>query len=34
VIKPGRADIELIRNSAAAYVERIEQYRTCLRRLD
>jgi carbonic anhydrase/acetyltransferase-like protein (isoleucine patch superfamily) len=34
VIKPGRADIELIRNSAAAYVERIEQYRTSLRRLD
>jgi carbonic anhydrase/acetyltransferase-like protein (isoleucine patch superfamily) len=34
VIKPGRADIELIRNSAAAYVERIEQYRTGLRRLD
>jgi carbonic anhydrase/acetyltransferase-like protein (isoleucine patch superfamily) len=34
VIKPARADIELIRNSAAAYVERIEQYRTGLRRLD
>ena len=34
VIKPGRADIELIRDSAAAYVERIEQYRTSLRRLD
>ena len=34
VIKPGRADIELIRNSAAAYVERIERYRTSLRRLD
>jgi carbonic anhydrase/acetyltransferase-like protein (isoleucine patch superfamily) len=34
VIKSGRADIELIRNSAAAYVERIEQYRTSLRRLD
>jgi hypothetical protein len=34
VIKPARADIELIRNSAAAYVERIEQYRTALRRLD
>jgi carbonic anhydrase/acetyltransferase-like protein (isoleucine patch superfamily) len=34
VIKPGRADLELIRNSAAAYVERIEQYRTNLRRLD
>lgn len=34
VIKPGRADIELIRNSATAYVERIEQYRTGLRRLD
>ncbi len=34
VIKPGRADIELIRSSAAAYVERIEQYRTGLRRLD
>ena len=34
VIKPDRADIELIRNSAAAYVERIEQYRTSLRRLD
>jgi carbonic anhydrase/acetyltransferase-like protein (isoleucine patch superfamily) len=33
-IKPGRADIELIRNSAAAYVERIEQYRTGLRRVD
>jgi carbonic anhydrase/acetyltransferase-like protein (isoleucine patch superfamily) len=34
VIKPGRADVDLIRNSAAAYVERIEQYRTSLRRLD
>jgi carbonic anhydrase/acetyltransferase-like protein (isoleucine patch superfamily) len=34
VIKPGRADLALIRNSAAAYVERIEQYRTRLRRLD
>ena len=34
VIKPGRADIELIRSSATAYVERIEQYRTSLRRLD
>ena len=34
VIKPDRADVELIRNSAAAYVERIEQYRTSLRRLD
>ena len=34
VIKPDRADIELIRSSAAAYVERIEQYRTSLRRLD
>jgi carbonic anhydrase/acetyltransferase-like protein (isoleucine patch superfamily) len=34
VIKPDRADIVLIRNSAAAYVERIEQYRTSLRRLD
>ncbi|HUS41553.1 MAG TPA: gamma carbonic anhydrase family protein [Ilumatobacteraceae bacterium] len=34
VIKQGRADIDLIRNSADAYVERIEQYRTALRRLD
>ena len=34
VIKPDRADIELIRSSAAAYVDRIEQYRTSLRRLD
>ena len=34
VIKPGRADIELIRDSATAYVERIERYRTSLRRLD
>ena len=34
VIKPDRADIELIRSSAAAYVVRIEQYRTSLRRLD
>jgi carbonic anhydrase/acetyltransferase-like protein (isoleucine patch superfamily) len=34
VIKPGRADLELIRDSAAAYVERIAQYRTSLRRLD
>jgi carbonic anhydrase/acetyltransferase-like protein (isoleucine patch superfamily) len=34
VIKPGRADIDLIRNSAAAYVDRIEAYRTDLRRLD
>jgi acetyltransferase-like isoleucine patch superfamily enzyme len=34
VIKPGRADIDLIRNSAAAYVDRIVAYRTDLRRLD
>ena len=34
VIKPGRADIDLIRDSAAAYVDRIELYRTDLRRLD
>ncbi len=33
-VPSARADIELIRNSAAAYVERIEQYRTALRRLD
>lgn len=33
-IKPSRADLDLIRNSAAAYVERIESYRTGLRRLD
>jgi carbonic anhydrase/acetyltransferase-like protein (isoleucine patch superfamily) len=34
VIKPGRADRDLIRDSAAAYVERIVAYRTDLRRLD
>ena len=34
VIKPDRADIEYIRTSARHYVERIEQYRTSLRRLD
>ena len=33
-IKPDRADLDLIRDSAAAYVERIESYRTGLRRLD
>lgn len=34
VIKPDRADLDLIRHSAAAYVARIEGYRTGLRRLD
>lgn len=34
VIKPGRADIGMIRDSAAAYVQRLEQYRTSLRRVD
>jgi carbonic anhydrase/acetyltransferase-like protein (isoleucine patch superfamily) len=34
VIKPDRADRQLIRNSAAAYVERIQGYRTGLRRID
>ncbi len=34
VIKPGRVDIEVIRRGARHYVERIEQYRTSLRRLD
>ena len=34
VIKPGRADPELVRDGVAAYVERIERYRTGLRRLD
>ncbi|MFO7818029.1 MAG: hypothetical protein R6V39_10180, partial [Desulfovibrionales bacterium] len=34
VVKPDRADIELIRSSSAAYVERIEAYRRGLRRLD
>ena len=34
VIKPGRADLRLIQQSAAAYVERIVGYRTGLRRLD
>ncbi len=34
VIKPGRADIDYIRTSARHYVERIEQYRTSLRRID
>jgi carbonic anhydrase/acetyltransferase-like protein (isoleucine patch superfamily) len=34
VIKPDRADIETIRTGARHYVERIEQYRTSLRRLD
>jgi carbonic anhydrase/acetyltransferase-like protein (isoleucine patch superfamily) len=34
VIKPGRADLQLIQRSAAAYVERIAGYRTGLRRLD
>jgi carbonic anhydrase/acetyltransferase-like protein (isoleucine patch superfamily) len=34
VIKPGRANTEMIRRSADAYVERIAAYRTSLRRLD
>ena len=34
VIKLDRADAEYIRSSAQHYVERIEQYRTSLRRLD
>jgi carbonic anhydrase/acetyltransferase-like protein (isoleucine patch superfamily) len=34
VIKPDRARLDLIRSSAAAYVERLEQYRTGLRRID
>jgi carbonic anhydrase/acetyltransferase-like protein (isoleucine patch superfamily) len=34
VIKPGRADLDLIQRSAAAYVQRIEGYRSGLRRLD
>jgi carbonic anhydrase/acetyltransferase-like protein (isoleucine patch superfamily) len=34
VIKPGRARIEDIRDGVEAYVERIEQYRTGLRRID
>ncbi len=33
-IKPDRVDREFIRSSARHYVERIEQYRTSLRRLD
>lgn len=34
VIKPGRARLDIIRSGAAAYVERLEVYRTGLRRLD
>jgi len=34
VIKPGRARTDFIRGAAEVYVERIEQYRTGLRRLD
>jgi carbonic anhydrase/acetyltransferase-like protein (isoleucine patch superfamily) len=34
VIKPGKARIEDIRSGAQAYVDRLEQYRTDLRRLD
>jgi carbonic anhydrase/acetyltransferase-like protein (isoleucine patch superfamily) len=34
VIKPGRARLEDIRDSARAYVERLELYRTGLRRID
>ncbi|HSP29441.1 MAG TPA: gamma carbonic anhydrase family protein, partial [Ilumatobacteraceae bacterium] len=34
VIKLDRVDPEFIRSSARHYVERIEQYRTSLRRLD
>ncbi len=34
VVKPNRANAEMIRRSAAAYVERIAAYRTSLRRLD
>jgi len=34
VIKPDRADLRLIQQSAAAYVHRIGAYRTSLRRLD
>jgi carbonic anhydrase/acetyltransferase-like protein (isoleucine patch superfamily) len=34
VIKPNRVEIEFIQRSARHYVERIELYRTSLRRLD
>jgi carbonic anhydrase/acetyltransferase-like protein (isoleucine patch superfamily) len=34
MIKSGKARLEMIRSSAAAYVERLETYRTQLRRLD
>lgn len=34
VIKPGRARLETIREGADAYVARLDQYRTGLRRLD
>jgi carbonic anhydrase/acetyltransferase-like protein (isoleucine patch superfamily) len=34
VIKPGRARVDDIRDSARAYVERLELYRTGLRRID
>lgn len=34
VIKPGRARIEDIRDGVEAYLERVEQYRSGLRRLD
>lgn len=34
VIKLDRANVEMIRDSAAAYVDRLAQYRTGLRRLD
>jgi carbonic anhydrase/acetyltransferase-like protein (isoleucine patch superfamily) len=33
-IKPDRARLDLIRSSAAAYVDRLEAYRTGLRRVD
>lgn len=33
-IKPGRARLDLIRSSADAYVDRLDAYRTGLRRLD
>jgi carbonic anhydrase/acetyltransferase-like protein (isoleucine patch superfamily) len=34
VVKPGRARLEDIRSGAAAYLERVDRYRTGLRRLD
>jgi len=34
IVKPGKARLEIVRSGAQAYVERLEAYRTGLRRID